>query len=103
MPTHPTRFYTLHEGVVRKDSEKAVADLRKAGLWYSPVENVKEERIILYTLWIEVDIKQSLSTSTLLQNVPYDHKCKDNEGHKVAHVPTTTLGHHSVYPTKSAS
>lgn len=42
-------------------------------------------------------------TSTLLQDIPYRHERKYNEGHKVTHVPTTTLGHHGVYPTKSAS
>lgn len=42
-------------------------------------------------------------TSTLFQDIPYGQKRKHNEGHKVAHVPTTALGHHGVYPTKSAS
>jgi len=39
----------------------------------------------------------------MFQDVPYSHKREHNEGHKVAHVSTTALGHHGVYPTESAS
>lgn len=41
--------------------------------------------------------------STLLQYVPYGYKREHYERHKIAHVATTTLGHHCVDPSKGAS